>query len=76
MPKETITFHFFAKHRLIKKKTCYGVFWTCIFKTNIDVEQKTKNQEKAKIKKGDLKEKEEESNRNEKGLMNKNFVIE
>ena len=31
---------------------------------------------KAKIRKGDLKEKREETNKNEKGLMNKNFVIE
>ena len=48
-------------------------------KKNIDVEQKTKlkSEKKAKIRKGDLKEKRrEETNKIEKGLMNKNFVIE
>ena len=44
----------------------------------LDVEQKKlKIRKKTKIRKGDLKEKRrEETNKNEKGLMNKNFVIE
>ena len=41
------------------------------------IKTKLKIRKKAKIRKGDLKEKRrEETNKNEKGLMNKNFVIE
>ena len=48
-------------------------------KKNTDVEPKTKLKirKKAKIRKGNLNEKRrEETNENEQGLMNKNFVIE
>ena len=55
-------------------------FVTCFFfKKNIDVKQKQnlKSGRKTKIRKGDLKEKRrEETNKNEKGLMKNNFVIE
>ena len=52
---------------------------TCFLKKNIDVEQKAKHRirKKTKIRKGDWNEKRrEETNKNEKGLMNKNFGIE
>ena len=43
----------------------------------LNKKQNLKSGTKAKIRKGDLKEKRrEETNKNEKGLMNKNFVIE
>ena len=53
-------------------------FVTCFFKKNIDVEQKAKHRiKKAKIRKGDWNEKRrEETNKHEKGLMNKNSGIE
>ena len=77
-------FSHFAKHRLIKNRyVAIPLLTNCLpwilVKKNIDVEQKTKlkSEKTAKIRKGQLKEKRrEETNKNEKGLMNKNFVIE
>ena len=53
-------------------------FELAFLKKNIDVEQKTElKMRKTKIRNGDLKEKRrEETNKNEKGLMNKGFVTD
>ena len=86
--KKNDNFSHFAKHRFIKKNRYVATplfLKKCVFlnlhslKPNTDVEQKTKLKirKKAKIRKGTLQEKRrEETNKNEKGLMKKNFLIE
>ena len=88
MPPQKRSFFTFCKTQVHKKTR--SVTTPCFFeklvflnlhflKKNTDVEQKQnlKSGKKAKIRKGDLKEKRrEETNKNEKGLMNKHFVIE
>ena len=79
-PKQTITFH-----TLQKKTFCCTPFVKKLCFLNLHLSKKkhwcwTKNKtsgKKTKIGKGNLKEKRrEETNKNEKGLMNENFVIE
>ena len=83
--KKNDNFSHFAKHRLIKKNVMLQppldpklVFLNFSFKKDIDVEQKTKLKIRKKSKdkeRGLERKRREETNKNQKGLINKNFVI-